>query len=64
MLIDTLNSKNSINYIKSAGYMFISPLSSKTNTSEIIYKTSFNFSEFRIYYNKLFGNTAQHLSNN
>lgn len=60
ILIGTLNSKNSINYTKSAGNLF----SLKTQSaSETIRKTSFNFSAFHKYYASL-GNNTQPLSDN
>lgn len=65
MLIGTLNGENSISYIKSAGNLSLYSLDSKTQSaSETIRETSFNFSAFRLYYNTLFGNAAEHLSNN
>lgn len=65
VLIGTLNGKNSISYTKSAGNLSLYSSDSKTQSaSETTRETSFNFSAFRLYYNKLFGNNAQHLSNN
>ena len=65
VLIGTLNSKNSISYTQSAGNLSLYSSESKTQSaSETIRETSFNFSAFRQYYNTLFGNDAQHLSNN
>ena len=65
VLIGTLNGKNSISYTKSAGNLSLYSLDSKTQSaSEAIRETSFNFSPFRMYYITLFGNDAQHLSNN
>ena len=67
VLIGTLNGKNSISYTKSAGNLspYSSVRRSKTQSaSETIRETSFNFLAFRLYYNTLFGNDAQHLSNN
>ena len=65
VLIGTLNGENSISYAQSAGNLSL--YSSRSNTqsaSEAIRETSFNFSAFRQYYSTLFGNDAQHLSNN
>lgn len=65
MLIGTLNGKNSISYTKSAGNLSLYSSQSKTQSaSETTRETSFNFSAFRLYYKTLFGNDAQHLSNN
>ena len=65
LLIGTLNGKNSISYTQSAGNLSLYSLDSKTQSaSEAIRETSFNFSPFRMYYITLFGNDAQHLSNN
>lgn len=65
VLIGTLNGKNSISYTKSAGNLSLYSSESKTQSaSETIRETSFNFLAFRMYYNTLFGNDAQHLSNN
>ena len=65
VLIGTLNGKNSISYTKSAGNLSLYSLDSKTQSAwEAIRETSFNFSPFRMYYITLFGNDAQHLSNN
>lgn len=64
VLIGTLNGENSISYTKSAGNLSLCPSKSKIQSaSETIRDTSFNFDAFRLYYNTLFGNTAQHLSN-
>lgn len=65
VLIGTLNGKNSISYTKSAGNLSLCSSESKIQSaSETIRETSFNFSTFRQNYNTLFGNAAQHLSNN
>ena len=65
VLIDTLNGKNSISYTQSAGNLCPYILTSKIQSaSETIRETSFNFSKFRDNYKTLFGNNAQHLSNN
>ena len=65
VLIGTLNGKNSISYTQSAGNLSLYSTESKIQSaSETIRVTSFNFSAFRQYYNTLFGNDAQHLSNN
>jgi hypothetical protein len=65
VLIGTLNGKNSISYTKSAGNLSLYLSESKTQSaSETTRETSFNFSAFRLYYNTLFENDAQHLSNN
>ena len=65
VLIGTLNGENSISYAQSAGNLSLcSSRSNIQSASEAIRETSFNFSAFRQYYNTLFGNDAQHLSNN
>lgn len=65
VLIGTFNGKNSISYTKSAGNLSMYSLKSKTQSaSETTRETSFNFSAFRLYYKTLYGNDAQHLSNN
>ena len=65
VLIGTLKGKNSISYTKSAGNLSLYSSDSKTQSaSETTRETSFNYSAFRLYYNKLFGNNAQHLSYN
>jgi len=65
VLIGTLNGENSISYTKSAGNLSLYSSESKIQSaSEVIRETSFNFSAFRLYYNTLFGNAAQHLSAN
>ena len=64
VLIGTLNGKNSISYTQSAGNLSLySSESKRQSASETTRETSFNFSLFRLNYNKLFGNNAQHLSN-
>ena len=65
VLIGTLNGENSISYAQSAGNLSLClSRSNIQSASEAIRETSFNFSAFRQYYNTLFGNDAQHLSNN
>lgn len=65
VLIGTLKGKNLISYTASAGNLSLYFFNSKKQSaSETIRETSFNFSAFHLHYNKLFGNTAQHLSNN
>ena len=64
LLIDTLNGENTISYTQSAGNLFLNSLKSKQSASETIRESSFNFSAFRLYYNTLFGKSAQHLSDN
>jgi len=65
VLIGTLNGKNSISYTQSAGNLSLCSLESKIQSaSETIRETSFNFLAFREYYNRLFGNDAEHLSDN
>ena len=65
VLIGTLNGENSISYTKSAGNLSLCSSESKIQSaSQTIRETSFNFSAFRQYYITLFGNAAQHLSNN
>ena len=64
VLIGTLNGENSISYTQSAGNLSL--YSSESNTqsaSETIRETSFNMSSFRQYYNTLFGNGGQNISN-
>lgn len=67
LLIGTLNGKNSISYTQPAGnlslYSYLSN-NSKQSASETKREKSFKFLPFRLYYNKLFGNDAQHLSFN
>lgn len=65
-LIGTLNGENSISYTLSAGNLSLSYLNNdKQNASKTICKTSFDFSAFHLYYNKLFGieSSTQHLTN-
>jgi len=65
VLIGTLNGKNSISYTQWAGNLSLySSKSKKPSASETTRETSFHYSEFRLYYNTLFNNDAQHLSNN
>lgn len=65
VLIDTLNSKNSISYTQSAGNLSLSSSRSKIQSaSETIRETSFNYSAFRTYYNTLLGKDVHHLSEN
>ena len=67
VLYDTLNSKNSFSYTKSAGNLFLYYYNSKTQSaSETTRGTSFNFLAFHQYYNTLFGKgkDAQHISDN
>ena len=65
VLIGTLNGENSISYTQSAGNLSLNSLKSKTQSaSEAIRETSFNFSAFRQCYTRLFGKSAQHLSDN
>lgn len=63
VLIGTLKCKNLISYTQSAGNLSLYSSRDKTQSaSETTSETSFNFSEFRNYYNMLFGNNAPHLS--
>lgn len=63
VLIGTLKCKNLISYTQSAGNLSLYSSRDKTQSaSETTCETSFNFSEFRNYYNMLFGNNAPHLS--
>lgn len=65
VLISTFNGKNLISYTQSAGNLSLYLLKSITQSaSETTRETSFNFLAFRFYYKILFGNNAQHLSNN
>lgn len=61
VLIDTLNGENSISYTQSAGNLSLHNCETQS-ASEAVRETSFNFSKFRLYYNTLFGNSAQRLS--
>lgn len=64
VLIGTLNGENSISYAQSAGNLSLySSRSNIQSASEAIRETSFNFLAFRQYYNTLFGNDPQHISN-
>lgn len=64
VLISTLNCENLISYTRSAGNLSLySARSNIQSASETIRETSFNFSAFNLYYNTLFGNAPQHLSN-
>ena len=66
LLIGTFNSENSISYTQSAGNLSLSSsmclIQSASETT--IRETSFNFSAFRQCYTRLFGKSAQHLSDN
>jgi LAGLIDADG endonuclease len=65
VLYDTLNSKNSFSYTKSAGNLFLYYYKSKTQSaSETTRGTSFNFLAFHKYYNTLFGKGKDALSDN
>ena len=66
ILIDTLNGKNSISYTLHAGNLslYSTERNTQSNASETIRETSFNYLAFRQYYNTLFGNAPQHLSDN
>lgn len=66
VLISTLNGENLISYTQSAGNLSLSTQECNIQSaSETIRETStFKFSAFRQYYNTLFGNAAQDLSNN
>lgn len=65
VLISTLKGKNLISYTKSAGNLSLYLSESITQSaSETISETYFNFSAFRLYYKKLFGNDAEHITNN
>jgi len=60
-----LYGKNLISYTQSADNLSLYSLKdNKQSVSETTRETSFNFSAFRLYYNTLFGNDAQHLTNN
>ena len=64
VLIGTLKGKNSISYTQSAGNLSLYLSESKTQSaSETRRETSFNYSAFRLYYNKLFGNAGENLPN-
>lgn len=65
VLIGTLNGKNSVSYTQSAGNLSLYSSISKTQSaSETTRETSFNFLAFRLYYDTLFGNRAEFLSDN
>jgi LAGLIDADG endonuclease len=65
MLIGTLNGENSISLTKSASNLSLYWSDSNIQSaSETIRDKSFNFSIFRLYYNTLFKNGTQHLTNN
>jgi hypothetical protein len=65
VLIGTLNGKSSISYTQSAGNLSLCSLESKIQSaSETTRETSFNFSAFRQYYNTLFGNAEQNITDN
>jgi len=65
VLLGTLNGKNSISYTQWAGNLSLySSESKKPSASETTRETSFNSSAFRLYYNTLFSNDAQQISNN
>ena len=65
VLIGTLKGKNSISYTQSAGNLSLYILESKIQSaSETTRETSFNYSAFRKYYNTLFENATENLSNN
>lgn len=64
VLTGTLKGKNPISYTQSAGNLSLYYSYNKTQSaSETTRETSFKFSAFRLHYNRLFGNDAQHLSN-
>lgn len=65
VLIGTLNGKSSISYTQSPGNLSLCSLESKTQSaSETTRETSFNFSAFRQYYNTLFENAEQNITDN
>ncbi len=67
VLYETLNSKTSFSYTKSAGNLSLCYNNSCCNiqsASETIRRTSFNFLAFHKYYNTLFGKDVQHISDN
>jgi len=65
VLFDTLNSKNSISYTKSAGNLSLYSFNSKIQSaSETTRETSFSFLSFHRYYNILFGKGAEYIPNN
>lgn len=60
ILISTLNSKNLISFTQWAGNL---SLNNKQSASETARETSFNFTLFRLYYNKLFNNNKDFSDN-
>lgn len=65
VLYETLNSKTSFSYTKSAGNLSLDYLNSNTQSaSETTCRTSFKFLAFHIYYKTLFGKDAQFISDN
>ena len=62
-LIGTLNGKNSISYIKSAGNLSLNLLISKIQSASET-KCEHLLIFFRLYYNTLFGKGTEHLSDN
>jgi hypothetical protein len=60
VLIDTLNGKNSISYTQSAGNLSLNLFISKIQSaSETTRETSFNFSDFRLYYKTFLGKDTE-----
>lgn len=65
VLYETLNSKTTFNYTKPAGNLSLCYDNSRTQSvSETTCRTSFNFLLFHKYYKSLFGENAQHISDN
>ena len=65
VLYETLNSKTSFSYTKSAGNLSLCYYNSNIQSaSETIRRTSFNFLAFHKYYNLLFAKDVQHISDN
>ena len=65
VLIGTLKGKNPVSYTQSAGNLSLNSLNNDIQSaSETTRETSFNYLAFRLYYNKLFGDTKVNLSNN
>lgn len=65
VLYETLNSKTSCSYTKSASNLSLCYSNSNIQSaSETTCRTSFNFLAFHKYYNTLFGKDAQHISDN
>ena len=67
VLYETLNSKTSFSYTKSAGNLSLCYYNNNNNiqsASETIRRTSFNFLAFHKYYNILFVKDVQHISDN